>query len=218
MINIDQYYNEYASIVIPQNETMQLFKMWHETNDNSYREKIILGNMGIIEDIAGKVTSIDPVIDKEDILQSGMIGLIRAVDTFDYQNKRQFIQYANIIIYRAVNGCIYKDKYIDNTEPLDAINIEEIKDSSITFEEDIIKYLAMYSLIDPILNKIKERDRSIIIDYFGLYKNNCLNQKDISKKYNISRGRSRQIIYKAMRRLKRLIMYRRVYNELYLSL
>ena len=218
MINIDQYYNEYASIVIPQNETMQLFKMWHETNDNSYREKIILGNMGIIEDIAGKVTSIDPVIDKEDILQSGMIGLIRAVDTFDYQNKRQFIPYANIIIYRAVNGCIYKDKYIDNTEPLDAINIEEIKDSSITFEEDIIKYLAMYSLIDPILNKIKERDRSIIIDYFGLYKNNCLNQKDISKKYNISRGRSRQIIYKAMRRLQRFIMYRRVYNELYLSL
>ena len=218
MINIDQYYNEYASIVIPQNETMQLFKMWHETNDNSYREKIILGNIGIIEDIAGKVTSIDPVIDKEDILQSGMIGLIRAVDTFDYQNKRQFIPYANIIIYRAVNGCIYKDKYIDNRETLGAINIEEIKDSSITFEEDIIKYLAMYSLIDPILNKIKERDRSIIIDYFGLYKNNCLNQKDISKKYNISRGRSGQIIYKAMRRLRRLIMYRRVYNELYLSL
>lgn len=221
MINIDQYYNECTSIIIPQDETNHLFKMWHKTNDNSYREKIILGNIGIIEDISNKFNSIDPAIDKDDILQSGMIGLINAVDTFDYQNKRYFIAYANIIIYRAINWYIYRNKCYNNTESLDVINIEDIKeieDSDNNFEEEIFKKYALHFLIDPVLNKLSPRDRSIMIDYFGFDGNESIFMKDIAKKNNISPERTRQIIAKSLRKIKCKLINKKSYCNCYFYL
>ena len=67
-------------------EVMIDFRKWHETNDASYREKIILDNMGLVPNIVNKVHAIDPIIDEDDLMQIGMIGLIKAIDTFDYQN------------------------------------------------------------------------------------------------------------------------------------
>ena len=48
-------------------ETIQLFKKWNETNDDSYRDKIILNNMEIAANIANRIISIDPAIDKDDL-------------------------------------------------------------------------------------------------------------------------------------------------------
>ena len=74
---------------LSQSEVMMDFRKWHETNDTSYREKIILDNMELVSNIVNKVHSIDPIIDEDDLMQIGMIGLIKAIDTFDYQNSNQ---------------------------------------------------------------------------------------------------------------------------------
>lgn len=202
--------------VVSQKETIQWFKKWHETNDESYREKIILNNMGISTNIVSKVISIDPAIDKDDLLQSGMIGLINAVDTFDYQNNYQFVSYANMIIYREVTRYCYRNKYINITESLDTIDIEKIEDRNSNFEEDVLRYLTIHSIIDPVFDRFGSRSQSIINDYFGFHGNECLTQKDIAKKYNISRDRVHQTIAKYIRLITNRLRFQKIYNYNYI--
>lgn len=185
-------------------ETIQLFKKWNETNDDSYRDKIILNNMEIAANIANRIISIDPAIDKDDLLQSSMIGLINAVDAFDYQNKHNFVSYASIIIYRTVTRSCYRDKYINVTESLDAINIEEIEDRNNNFEDDILEYLSIHSIIDPVFDRFGPRGQSIINDYFGFHSDECLTQEKIAKKYNMSKTR----VYQTIARYKRVVTNR----------
>ena len=176
------------------NETIQWLKKWHETKDPAYREKIILDNMAITANVVSKIISIDPAIGKDDLLQSGMIGLINAVDAFDYQNKHNFVSYASIIIYHTVTRACYMDKYINITESLDTINIEEIEDRNSNFEDDILGYLSIHSIIDPVFDKFGPRGQSIINDYFGFHSDECLSQEKIAKKYNMSKTRVHQTI------------------------
>ena len=67
-------------------ENLLWFKKWCETNDDSYREKIILGNMKLVLHITSKRIAQDYAVDADDLLQIGIEGLIKAVDSFDYQN------------------------------------------------------------------------------------------------------------------------------------
>lgn len=198
-------------------EVMIDFRKWHETNDASYREKIILDNMGLVPNIVNKVHSIDPIIDEDDLMQIGMIGLIKAIDTFDYQNSNQFVTYTNISIYQETIRSI-NNKYAGITDSLDTINIEEIEDSNSNFEEEILKKYTMYFIIDPVLDELPPRSRSITIDYFGFYGNEPLTKIDIARKYNISRDRVRQTITKFIRKIIRRLIVTKSYHDVYLYL
>ena len=197
-------------------EVMIDFRKWHETNDASYREKIILDNMGLVPNIVNKVHSIDPSIDEDDLTQIGMIGLIKAIDTFDYQNSNQFVTYTNISIYQEIIRSI--NKYAGITDSLDTINIEEIEDSNSNFEEEILKKYTIYFIIDPVLDELPPRSRSITIDYFGFYGNEPLTKIDIARKYNISRDRVRQTITKFIRKIIRRLIVTKSYHDVYLYL
>lgn len=197
-------------------EVMIDFRKWHETNDASYRKKIILDNMGLVPNIVNKVHSIDPSIDEDDLTQIGMIGLIKAIDTFDYQNSNQFVTYTNISIYQEIIRSI--NKYPGITDSLDTINIEEIEDSNSNFEEEILKKYTIYFIIDPVLDELPPRSRSITIDYFGFYGNEPLTKIDIARKYNISRDRVRQTITKFIRKIIRRLIVTKSYHDVYLYL
>ena len=83
------------------------------------------------------------------------------------------------------------------------------------------KYLKNYSIhlfVDPVLDKLPPRSYSIIIDYFGLYGNNCLTQKEIAIKNNITPTRVRQIIEKFRFMVIRKMIQKKSYREMYLYL
>ena len=150
-------------------------------------------------------------------MQIGMIGLIKAIDTFDYQNSNQFVTYTNVSIYQEIIRSI-NNKYSGITDSLDTINIEEIEDPNSIFDEEILKNYSIHLFVDPVLDKLPPRNRSIIIDYFGLYGNNCLTQKETAIKNNISPERVRQIIAKFRRMIIRKMIQKKSYHEMYLYL
>ena len=204
---------------LSQSEVMMDFRKWHETNDTSYREKIILDNMELVSNIVNKVYSMDPSIDEDDLTQIGMLGLIKAIDTFDYQNSHRFVTYTSIVIRREIALNIYiNNKYANDIDSLDTINIEEIEDPNSIFDEEILKNYSIHLFVDPVLDKLTPRNRSIIIDYFGLYGNNCLTQKETAIKNNISPERVRQIIAKFRRMIIRKMIQKKSYREMYLYL
>ena len=201
---------------LSQSEVMMDFRKWHETNDDSYREKIILDNMELVSNIVNKVHSMDPSIDEDDLTQIGMIGLIKAIDTFDYQNSHRFVTYTSIVIRREITLNIYiNNKYANVIDSLDTINIEEIEDPDSIFDEEILKKYSLHLFVDPVLDNMSPRSRSIVIDYFGLYGNTYLTQKEISKKYDICISRVGQIINTDIHRNKRKIIIKGSYRDMH---
>ena len=201
---------------LSQSEVMMDFRKWNETNDTSYREKIILDNMELVSNIVNKVHSMDPSIDEDDLTQIGMIGLIKAIDTFDYQNSHRFVTYTSIVIRREITLNIYiNNKYANVIDSLDTINIEEIEDTDSIFDEEILKKYSLHLFVDPVLDNMSPRSRSIVIDYFGLYGNTYLTQKEISKKYDICISRVGQIIHTAIHHSKRKIIIKGSYRDMH---
>lgn len=193
-------------------ENLLWFKKWHETNDDSYREKIILGNMKLVLHITSKRIAQDYAVDADDLLQIGIEGLIKAVDSFDYQKGYSFTSYASRVISNELNMKFRKMKYlkmiisldqlIDSTDEDNTLTFDEvIKDPNADFEDDIM-HMTMLSLMESALDCLDEKRRNIIIDYFGLYGHKALGQEGTAKKYNYSGGNICKHKQKALKMMK----------------
>ena len=193
-------------------ENLLWFKKWCETNDDSYREKIILGNMKLVLHITSKRIAQDYAVDADDLLQIGIEGLIKAVDSFDYQKGYSFTSYASRVISNELNMKFRKMKYlkmiisldqlIDSTNEDNTLTFDEvIKDPNSDFEADIM-HMTMLSLLESALDCLTEKQRNVIIDYFGLYGHEALGQEGTGKKYGHSGSyicRIKQIALKKMK-------------------
>lgn len=193
-------------------ENLLWFKKWCETNDDSYREKIILGNMRLVLHITSKRIAQDYAVDADDLLQIGIEGLIKAVDSFDYQKGYSFTSYASRVISNELNMKFRKMKYlkmiisldqlIDSTNEDNTLTFDKvIKDPNSDFEADIM-HMIMLSLLESALDCLTEKQRNVIIDYFGLYGHEALGQEGTGKKYGHSGSyicRIKQIALKKMK-------------------
>lgn len=193
-------------------ENLLWFKKWCETKDDSYREKIILGNMKLVLHITSKRIAQDYAVDADDLLQIGIEGLIKAVDSFDYQKGYSFTSYASRVISNELNMKFRKMKYlkmiisldqlIDSTNEDNTLTFDEvIKDPNSDFEADIM-HMTMLSLLESALDCLTEKQRNVIIDYFGLYGHEALGQEGTGKKYGHSGSyicRIKQIALKKMK-------------------
>lgn len=92
----------------------------YQNGDKSVLDELILANTGIITKISNKYNGINRELEFDDLFQSGVLGLIKAVERYDpnHERKAKFITYAvhyiDRYIYGCVNGCSSKD--IGNTE------------------------------------------------------------------------------------------------------
>jgi RNA polymerase sigma factor for flagellar operon FliA len=59
------------------------------------REELILAHMGLVKQVLGRVAAhLPPYVDREDLLEAGMMGLVEAAGRFDPERKVKFSTYA----------------------------------------------------------------------------------------------------------------------------
>lgn len=95
----------------------ELFKEMLYSSDgrrSEIREQIILSNMGLVRSIAGKYAgrAVSLGYDPEDLVQTGTVGLINAVDRYDPNRRVKFATYAT----PTIDGEI--QRYFRDTNPL----------------------------------------------------------------------------------------------------
>ena len=96
----------------------------------------------------------------------------------------------------------YVDKLIDSTDEDNTLTFDEVvKDHNSDFEADIM-HMTMISLMESALDCLTEKQRNIIIDYFGLYGHTPLNQRDCAEKYGISQSYTCRIKQTALKKMK----------------
>lgn len=200
--------NLYNIKPLTKDENQELFIQWHDNNDESARDKIILGNIKFAISISVKYISIDPAYDSDDLLQIAIIGLIKAVDSFDYTRGYSFTTYSGRIIANELNMLWRRFKYLPLILSLDApinsldtngIILRDILIDRDTNIEMDVEYSIMSTLIESELDCLSERDKNIIIDQFGLNNTIPLTQQKCAEKYGISQASICRIVLKSLK-------------------
>lgn len=85
-------------------ELVQLY----QNGDKKALDKLIQANTGIIHKIANKYNGINRELEFDDLFQSGVLGLIKAVEKYNcnHEKKAKFIIYAIFLIDRYIYWCV----------------------------------------------------------------------------------------------------------------
>lgn len=81
----------------PEKEKMlqELWQMYKSNDDKSAKEKLILNYLPLVKYIAGRMAINMPShIDSDDLISSGVIGLVKAIERYDLECGTQFETYA----------------------------------------------------------------------------------------------------------------------------
>ncbi|MDE6276428.1 MAG: sigma-70 family RNA polymerase sigma factor [Clostridia bacterium] len=108
-------------------------------------------------------------VDTDDIVQEGMIGLLKAINTFNLDGKVSFITYAHECIKNRLldyirNGTRLKNKALSDSVPISAV--EEADSCSLTPEEIAINAEEVETLKLIIVTSLTNDERKILNMYY----------------------------------------------------
>ncbi|MBN2308116.1 MAG: FliA/WhiG family RNA polymerase sigma factor [Candidatus Hydrogenedentes bacterium] len=81
----------------------QLWARWKEQGDNAAREELIVRYMRVVKYVAGRMAiHVPQSVEMDDLVGWGVLGLLDAVEKFDYQQDIKFSTYASIRVRGAI--------------------------------------------------------------------------------------------------------------------
>lgn len=193
-------------------EEQEEFIKFHRDGDINARNKLVNHNMRLVAHIIKKYYS--NYSDQEDIISIGTIGLIKAINTFDYTKGTRLATYAS----RCIENEIFMHfrtlkknaNEVSMNEPIDV----DSKGNPLTFSDIIYDEKSVFDDVDlkmkteklyEYIEKIKdERKKKILIMRYGLYDTKPYTQREIAKELGISRSYVSRIETKAIEELREL--------------
>lgn len=140
--------------------------------ENSNYNKMIEGNMNLVYFVVNKMCSLDYMkYEKDDMIQTGMVGLIKAVKTFDSSKDLAFSTYAATVIKNEILMYIKRIRKFHfndislETEILNSLTDEYNSISIYLVDEkaDNEFKLAVFNMaMDKCLAKLDDKEREVI--------------------------------------------------------
>lgn len=180
---------------LPKEEMYKLITKMSQGDLNA-RQKLIEHNIRlVIHQVQGRFNTLD--YDKRELVSIGILGLVKAIDTYDLSKKVEFSSYAIRCIDNEILMFIRKinkekvvdslDKPINGDDPGKEIKLEDTISSDVDIETSY-EDKEVYTIIRKIVYSLPERDREIIMLYFGFYNDKVYKQREIAEKLNLSRS------------------------------
>lgn len=220
-------------IPLSRDEEYKIFKLYKTSNDIKYRDIIWNANLKFVATIANKYAGEIPT---SDLISEGDLGLLYAIDLFDYESGVRFITYAKYWIKKYISNYLKKYKYSINMPTNKAftslnmqfININESSSVDSKFRNiDIIPNINASSPdiifdkinIDKLLNQLNPKEILYLEHYFGLNEKEELTIAEIAELYGEGKSKEwiRQIIVRAKATLKQYITKNRYTDIVYIS-
>ena len=189
-------------------EELLLLEKFKLEGSSEARAKLIEHNLRLVAHIAKKYENTSE--DKDDILSIGVLGLIKAVDTFVLANGNKLATYAARCIENEILMTLRANKnkrnlvYLQSPVALDKdgnelelLDLIEDKNTDIhkSFENKI-----MYKKLNKALKKLNSREYDIINRRYGLTRESQT-QKEIADEMSISRSYVSRIEKRALLKL-----------------
>lgn len=164
--------------------------------DKNARAVLIERNLRLVSHIVKKYYS--KTNDTDDLISIGTIGLIKAIDTFDYTKGTRLATYASRCIENEVlmhfrnikkqNNDIHLSDAIDTDKDGNPLTIEDIISDSNDLAENLETKTQWEQVSKIIENMPDQREKEIIILRYGLNNKRPLTQQEVAERLNISRS------------------------------
>jgi RNA polymerase sigma factor (sigma-70 family) len=195
----------------------------YQQGDKQALESLIETNIGIVRKLANKFYGINKMVELDDMVQVGTIGLINAASKYnnDLENKAGFITYAFQYIKREIFSCVNgrSEKEISNNKlynscisldvPIQADEDIQLKDTieSIDYgfenvEERIYIQQLREELENAMLDNNTLKEREILQLCYGWDYKKTFTYKEVAESLNINFNSIPQIEFNALRKLR----------------
>ena len=180
---------------LPKEEMQDLLTKMSQ-GDTDARKKLIEHNLRlVIHQVKGRFNTLE--YDKSELVSIGILGLVKAIDTYNISKKVEFSSYAVRCIDNEILMFIRrlkKDKDVESFDkPINGEGAEKKLKVEDTLKSDIdietsYEDKEMYALIRKIVYNLPGREREIIMLHFGFYDGKVYKQREIAEKLNLSRS------------------------------
>lgn len=183
-----------------------------KNGDKDAKDKLIVHNLRLVAHIVKKYYS--DKSDQDDLISIGTIGLIKAINTFDYEKNVRLSTYAakcvenEILMYLRNQKKLVNEVYI--SDPIDVdkegnvLTLMDIITTSDNILDTVYENIRSEKLLKCI-EKLSKREREIIIYRYGLLGNLPMPQREVAKRMGISRSYVSRIEKKALEELKEMM-------------
>lgn len=194
-------------------EETYYMKKYKEEGDMSARDTLITRNLRLVPHVVKKYTCSN-IVEADDMISTGSLGLIKAVDSFDHTRGVKFATYASRCIQNEVLMLIRTNKkHKDNISLESPVSSDANGDDEILLmdmiadeEDDITERLnnsfILEEVQDIINRKLSPREKQIVIKRFGLDGDKIMTQKELAKEIGISRSYISRIENKSIETIK----------------
>lgn len=204
---------EFLQPLLPEEERHYL--ILSRQGDMNARNLLVEHNLRLVAHIVKKYHNLDR--EKEDMISIGVIGLIKAINTYDISKGHRLVTYAARCIENELLMMLRQEKKTSkNTSIYEPIGIDKegneihLLDILGTQETDLIKKIEQKENIKRIyeelekmeMNKEMNKEKKTLIMRYGLYGREPMTQKEVAKKLHISRSYVSRIEKKALMLLK----------------
>lgn len=187
-------------------ELKELFKEM-SLGSKEAREIIINHNIRLVYSTVNKKFQ-NVFYDKKELVSIGIMGLIKAVDTFDLSKGKEFSTYATRCVSNEILMFLRKLKKDDKLISFEKI-IYESEEDDITLGqmlsngEDLYldyekKYL--YDALKKEVKKLPLRNKRIVILYYGLFNNPRYSQKQLASIFGITQSYVSRILRASLKK------------------
>jgi RNA polymerase sporulation-specific sigma factor len=191
-------------------EEQMYFKLLKE-GDKQARSKLIEHNLRLVAYIVKKYYS--RFKENEDLISIGTIGLIKAVDTFDYEKGAKFATYASrcieneVLMYfrntKKLCAEVSLSESIDSDSDGNNLSIIDILKTDDNITDIVDLKIKVAQLLEYIDKQLTPRERKIIKVRYGLLGTRPLTQREVASQLLISRSYVSRIEKKALSKLKK---------------
>lgn len=213
LIIFSSYMTEKSSFPKPlSKEKEQEYLVLSAKGDKDAKEILVKHNLRLVAHIAKKYANYG---DNDELISIGSIGLIKAVESFKSDKGTSLATYASRCIENEILMTMRATKKhrsnVSLNEPIgvdkdgNELVIMDMLESDQNVIEDVENSIMMEKLTAITKSVLDKREYEIIKMRYGLENTGALTQREVAKKFNISRSYVSRIEKKALEKIKKSV-------------
>jgi RNA polymerase sigma factor (sigma-70 family) len=165
--------------------------------------KIVEQYTPLVHKIVNKYCWMSPSHSREDLVQEGLLGVVKAIETFDLERGYKFMTW----VYPQVRGAVQSVARKDNRLPKYPLSLEQSDwgnnlEDIIQYEvQDDFKASFVHDLVIAGCGSVDSKRAQIVCDRYGLLGKKPMRQGEVAKKY----GMTKQAINSHIARFSKII-------------
>lgn len=208
---IKSYFDEISNRKpLTKKEELELWTRYKKKGDLEARNKLVEANLKFVASVANSYRGCG--LSYEDLIAEGNLGLIRAMEKFEGTRGYKVISYSVWWIRQAIQEALAKRNllscdelpkdYEEQNDDTEIVSYKQIEEQPCVEIETHENSFDLKMMIARLINELGEREKEVVVKYFGLYGEQPQTLESIGGDLGITKERVRQLLEKSKKKMR----------------